>query len=434
MRQKFCRWLAVLLSAVMLLWTGLSVSAAENTFVHTGSPSQDILAAAESQLGYTAPADGAKYNHWYGAVNGSYTYSWCQTFLSWCAEQAEIGTDVFPKAVSVASAYAAFAGQKRYQKSAAQGGSYTPRAGDVAFYSENGDADALSHVGLVTGTADGTLYTIEGNVSNQVQRCERQLDSVQIIGYGCPMYADLPNQIVPEAPVVTVDPGTSEYRTKIDWAECADAQRYLVVLWDSAGKELVRQESTDCYYYDYLTEGDYTVQVSACNGENYADSEKVAFRVEEHSQPGRFDIQVLSGSGTTPTRLHWKITDGAEGYRICIRNSVTGEIVAEEELGLNTWYPVSLPGGSYEAEVTAYNPCFERTVTKQFQLSAGTQLQGDFNNDGVVNSADVSELQSCLLGKKAVSDPAAVVRSDMNGDGVLNGFDLALLRQKLAAQ
>ena len=265
-------------------------------------------------------------------------------------------------------------------------------------------------------------------------RCERQLDSVQIIGYGCPMYADLPNQIVPEAPVVTVDPGTSEYRTKIDWAECADAQRYLVVLWDSAGKELVRQESTDCYYYDYLTEGNYTVQVSACNGENYADSEKVAFRVEEHSQPGRFDIQVLSGSGTTPTRLHWKITDGAEGYRICIRNSVTGEIVAEEELGLNTWYPVSLPGGSYEAEVTAYNPCFERTVTKQFQLSAGTQLQGDFNNDGVVNSADVSELQSCLLGKKAVSDPAAVVRSDMNGDGVLNGFDLALLRQKLAAQ
>lgn len=224
--------------------------------------------------GLYRPADGAKYNHWYGAVNGSYTYSWCQTFLSWCAEQAEIGTDVFPKAVSVASAYAAFAGQKRYQKSAAQGGSYTPRAGDVAFYSENGDADALSHVGLVTGTADGTLYTIEGNVSNQVQRCERQLDSVQIIGYGCPMYADLPNQIVPEAPVVTVDPGTSEYRTKIDWAECADAQRYLVVLWDSAGKELVRQESTDCYYYDYLTEGNYTVQVSACNGENYADSER----------------------------------------------------------------------------------------------------------------------------------------------------------------
>ena len=222
MKQKFCRWLAVLLSAVMLLWTGLPVSAAENTFVHTGSPSQDILAAAESQLGYTAPADGAKYNHWYGAVNGSYTYSWCQTFLSWCAEQAEIGTDVFPKAVSVASAYAAFAGQKRYQKSAAQGGSYTPRAGDVAFYSENGDADALSHVGLVTGAENGTLYTIEGNVSNQVMRCERQLDSVQIIGYGCPLYADLENRIVPELPVMTVTPGMTNLATSISWTASAE--------------------------------------------------------------------------------------------------------------------------------------------------------------------------------------------------------------------
>ena len=53
---------ALLLSAVMLLWTGLPVTAAyENTHNNTGKPSQDILAAAESQLGYTTPADGAKY-------------------------------------------------------------------------------------------------------------------------------------------------------------------------------------------------------------------------------------------------------------------------------------------------------------------------------------------------------------------------------------
>lgn len=51
--------------------------------------------------------------------------------------------------------------------------------------------------------------------------------------------------------------------------------------------------------------------------------------------------------------------------------------------------------------MTAYNPCFERTVTKQFQLSAGTQLQGDFNNDGVVNSADVSELPKLFAGEES---------------------------------
>ena len=143
---------ALLLSAVMLLWTGLPVTAAyENTHNNTGKPSQDILAAAESQLGYTAPADGAKYNRWYGAVNGNYTYSWCQTFLSWCAEQAEIGTDVIPKEASVSAAWGFFQADKRFLKSQSQGGSDMPRAGDIAFYSETGDAAALTHVGLVTG-------------------------------------------------------------------------------------------------------------------------------------------------------------------------------------------------------------------------------------------------------------------------------------------
>ena len=109
---------ALLLSAVMLLWTGLPVTAAyENTHNNTGKPSQDILAAAESQLGYIAPADGAKYNRWYGAVNGNYTYSWCQTFLSWCAEQAEIGTDVIPKEASVSAAWGFFQADKRFLKS-----------------------------------------------------------------------------------------------------------------------------------------------------------------------------------------------------------------------------------------------------------------------------------------------------------------------------
>ena len=140
---------ALLLSAVMLLWTGLPVTAAyENTHNNTGKPSQDILAAAESQLGYTTPADGAKYNRWYGAVNGNYTYSWCQTFLSWCAEQAEIGTDVIPKEASVSAAWGFFQADKRFLKSQSQGGSDMPRAGDIAFYSETGDAADDSWVDL----------------------------------------------------------------------------------------------------------------------------------------------------------------------------------------------------------------------------------------------------------------------------------------------
>ena len=71
--------------------------------------------------------------------------------MSWCAEQAEIGTDVIPKEASVSAAWGFFQADKRFLKSQSQGGSDMPRAGDIAFYSETGDAAALTHVGLVTG-------------------------------------------------------------------------------------------------------------------------------------------------------------------------------------------------------------------------------------------------------------------------------------------
>lgn len=46
--KRLCAAAALLLSAVMLLWTGLPVAAYENTHNNTGKPSQDMLAAAES--------------------------------------------------------------------------------------------------------------------------------------------------------------------------------------------------------------------------------------------------------------------------------------------------------------------------------------------------------------------------------------------------
>ena len=56
-----------------------------------------------------------------------------------------------PKEASVSAAWGFFQADKRFLKSQSQGGSDMPRAGDIAFYSETGDAAALTHVGLVTG-------------------------------------------------------------------------------------------------------------------------------------------------------------------------------------------------------------------------------------------------------------------------------------------
>lgn len=212
-KSRFIRVFAAILSVVMLLQLTLPVGAVDETFVRTGAESADMIAAARSQLGYTAPETGAKYNQWFEGKEGTYSYAWCQTFLSWCADQAGISTEIIAKESTVGGEYAFFVNQKRYRKSVAQGGTYTPRPGDIAFYSETSDENALTHVGLVTAVGETSFQTIEGNVSNQVMACERQLDSSVVIGYGCPLYADLPNLFVPELPEMTIEPGSTYVST-----------------------------------------------------------------------------------------------------------------------------------------------------------------------------------------------------------------------------
>src|SRR5262249_1314764 len=55
-------------------------------------------------------------------------------------------------------------------------------------------------------------------------------------------------------------------------------------------------------------------------------------------------------------------------------------------------------------------------------LVAYSQLPGDINADGVVNSADLSMFISVLLGTD--NDPAHRARSDLNADGLADGADI----------
>lgn len=59
-KSRFIRVFAAILSVVMLLQLTLPVGAVDETFVRTGAESADMIAAARSQLGYTAPGNGCK--------------------------------------------------------------------------------------------------------------------------------------------------------------------------------------------------------------------------------------------------------------------------------------------------------------------------------------------------------------------------------------
>lgn len=63
-----------------------------------------------------------------------------------------------------------------------------PRTNDVIFFG-NAQSDVGvtgHHVGLVEKVENGRVYTIEGNLSNQVMRASYQLDDPRIVGYARP--------------------------------------------------------------------------------------------------------------------------------------------------------------------------------------------------------------------------------------------------------
>ena len=164
MKKKLSRWTAVftVLLLCMGLCSGLPVSAAyENTHVNSGNPRVDIVEIAKTQIGYLEGSlegtvkgnnNYTKYNVWNGRISGygsdGYGYPWCHTFVSWCANQAGIGTDVIPRTAGTGTGRSFFVRQGTYQQSAANGGSYVPQAGDITYY---GSGSSPSHVGIVSG-------------------------------------------------------------------------------------------------------------------------------------------------------------------------------------------------------------------------------------------------------------------------------------------
>jgi len=136
-----------------------------------------IIDVAEDEIGYVEGANNdTKYGDWYGMPNAA----WCARFVSWCANQAGISTNIIPKYASCALGKEWFEsrGQFKYK------GSYTPKAGDVIFFL----SDGASHTGLVIACEGGTVYTIEGNTANKVAKRYYSLNKSTITGYGVPNY------------------------------------------------------------------------------------------------------------------------------------------------------------------------------------------------------------------------------------------------------
>lgn len=157
----------------------------------TGNWSEDILAIAETQLGYSESErnylvgeDGVtlhgytRYGAWYGEPYGD----WNAMFVSFCISYAGIPESVMPRAQ--------FCGRWADELSLTKPESfhdarvYQPQPGNIVFFDRDGDGYA-DHVGIVCtyNAAESSLTTIEGDRSGQVSAVLYQRDNANILGY-----------------------------------------------------------------------------------------------------------------------------------------------------------------------------------------------------------------------------------------------------------
>lgn len=170
--------ISVLLCALLLCSVCILPSVAyEQTYplpALTGNQAVDIVAVAKSQVGYTEDgAGGSAYGAWMSQQSpllGQYydfTYvDWCSTFVCWCADNAGIPRGIVFSTLS-ASVDVMFAALQLSGATVIYDyANYTPKCGDLVFYSYGGSG--LDHVAIT----DGNNNYIHANYASAVTEVE----------------------------------------------------------------------------------------------------------------------------------------------------------------------------------------------------------------------------------------------------------------------
>jgi CHAP domain-containing protein len=167
------------------------------THPHKPVKATDVINLAEQQVGIAETnghGGGTKFQNWYagsdfakktaardGATPTAYKdAAWCAMFITWLGDNLNFNDQIGGDAYTVTMA-TWFNHHNRF--------GHTPKPGAIVFYDWNGGKtiNGIDHVGLVTKVnTDGTINTIEGNISDSVVKKTRTLDKVT--GFGYPDY------------------------------------------------------------------------------------------------------------------------------------------------------------------------------------------------------------------------------------------------------
>ena len=187
------------------LETAADWEASMSGVVLTGDYRTDLLAIAETQLGYRESTRNfiideagfvkgyTRYGEWYGIPYGD----WCAMFVSFCLHYAGIPETAVPYESGCANWVSALSAAGLYRPA----GMAAPVKGDIIFFDNDGDGSA-DHVGLVAGVTEDEpgIKTIEGNSADRVQYLSYNSSASNILGYA----------EIPAAPDTQAEPEADE--------------------------------------------------------------------------------------------------------------------------------------------------------------------------------------------------------------------------------
>lgn len=342
----------------------------------TGNQRTDIVNVAISQLGYhegnnsselhggntSGSGSYTEYGYWYGSQS-----DWCAMFVTWCARQAGIGSNIIAK-----SGFAC-PDSDCLNVPFKSRGSYTPVPGDLIFFLWEEDAGNWnwSHVGIVRSVSGGRVYTIEGNTSRAVRYREYSLTDSEIKGYGVPNYTVPTENTVAKPEITTASANKDTGVVTIKWSKPANAHYYTLKFYKASDNTLVEtvKNITATTYTTELNAGKYYVKVTAYNADG--SSSKTSDRSKTFIAPLVW---------TFTTNKSASLNDAPENG-LTIRYIATGKTVKATEFAGAKLSRAKVKYGDdrgwvyYGALDTVKDPTWVFKVNKSLKMRAGVSTE-----------------------------------------------------------
>jgi len=185
MKTKIIKLIIYFLCGLIVIIAAITGANETNNSTGGSSSGAQLVEVANYEYGTVG---GDKYREWYtGDADGQ---PWCATFISWCAQQCGlIEQDIIPKFQGCNWGVSWFQEKGLFRYTPHYGGeAYTPKTGDIVFYSGSHIKSDSSHVGIVQYVEGDYVITIEGNTSNSVLSRSYLLTNPYILGYATPEY------------------------------------------------------------------------------------------------------------------------------------------------------------------------------------------------------------------------------------------------------